>query len=317
MILLLMSLAQADVIEAWEREEFGQGYPLDGHDGWSAGWSQDTWRAVNDNARSMTDENANQNGFPGYGGGTAADNWLVRGESIRQGVTWIEFSNEDDDAFGLVSNHSGNSFYLVYASADDAPPPHWDDLTEAGIVLVRVSDGLPEVLAQRNVSFEGKSQHTLELVVDNEDLVVLFDDAFELTARDPQPLGAGQSGFHAYNCGTNSSPCEGQAISVGYVDEDGDGIADDEDNCEFVANEDQDDSDDDGEGDACDDDWEPEDTGEETGTDTGSPEDTGTGGDGSTNLDAVTPCGCTGTGGPALPLAWLGLVAGLLFRRRR
>ena len=314
MFLLWMSLAHADVIDAWEREEFGQGYPMDGHDGWSAGWSQDPWRAVDDVARSVTDEGTDQQGFPGYGRGTAADNWLVRGESIRQSVTWIEFNNEDDDSFGLVSNHSGNSFYLVIASADDVPPPHWNRMNEAGIVLIRVSDGESEVLAQRTVSFRGDSEHTLEFVVDNEDLTVLFDDSYELTARDTEPLGAGQSGFHAYNCGGNSSPCEGVAIYVGYVDEDEDGVADDEDNCEFEANEDQEDSDGDGEGDACDDDWDPEDTGEPTSSDTGGP-GTGTGDDDSTKLDAVSPCGCAGTGGPVMPLAWLGM--GLLLWRRR
>ena len=308
MILFWLSLAQAEIIDAWEQLEFGDGYSLDGYEGWTAGWSEDLWEAKDGRARSSTDEGAEEEGFPGYGGGTAADNWLIRGDSIQQGATWIVFENHDDDAFGLVSNHSGDSFYLVVAVQDDAPPPHWENVEEDMLLLYRVSEGVGEVLAEFEWSIGGGA-HKLEFEVDNEDLLIRFDMSYESTATDPDPLPAGQSGFYAYNCGTNYSPCDGVSIGVGYIDEDADGVADDSDNCESIANEEQKDGNEDGIGDACDDDSGGEDTGPDAGQD-----------DEETKSDSISPhlaCVCAGTGSPALPASWLVLLTGFLTMRRR
>ena len=123
MILFWLSLAQAGVIEAWEREEFGSGQILHDYDGWTAGWSGDQWVAAADKACATTDRGVEEASFEGYGKDTAADNWLIRGETIRQGSTRITFDKQDDDAFGLVSNLSGDSFYLLFVSSQQIPPP--------------------------------------------------------------------------------------------------------------------------------------------------------------------------------------------------
>ena len=74
---------------------------------------------------------------------------------------------------------------------------------------------------------------------------------------DSDPLPAGSIGFYAYNIGGIEDGDDytffGE-VDVFAYDDDDDGVMDDEDNCEDVANEDQQDLDGDGIGSACDDD---------------------------------------------------------------
>ena len=125
------------------------------------------------------------------------------------------------------------------------------------------------------------------------------------------------NGFVGDDQGRSSSYCWFTAIEANYIDEDDDGVPDDEDNCEEVANPGQADWNDNGVGDACGD-PPPQDTGEPQGGDTGGPDDTdlppGVIG-GNVELEVIG-CGCTSTpkrsGFPLVAL--MGLMA--LVRRR-
>ena len=71
-----------------------------------------------------------------------------------------------------------------------------------------------------------------------------------LSATDDAQIPAGGYGFYAYEAGFDDYPSAFRAITAFQYDDDDDGVADDEDNCEFVPNADQADADGDGVGDA-------------------------------------------------------------------
>ena len=142
-----------------------------------------------------------------------------------------------------------------------------------------------------------------------------FGDVRDTVGADSDGLGGGSGGYYAYDVGGNDGAFFGNTVVYAF-DDDGDGVIDDEDNCEFVENEDQADGDGDGIGSACDDD--------EPGDDTGIPGDgdggVDTGGADGNGLDAgdakLTACGCDASGGVATGGLLLGIL-GLVRRRRR
>jgi MYXO-CTERM domain-containing protein len=321
MLLMILGMVHAGEIEAWSIDDFGQDNYMAGEDGWSAGYEDDPWYAYEGQAYSLTDDG---DGTESYGEGGAADNWLIRGEAIQQVSVRAEWSSQDDDTVGIVSNHNGsNSFYLLAYTENSAPPPLQTVNNGAALILMRVEKGEPEVLERVRSDFAtNTNEFTLE--VDDGVITVSLNGDTSFSVEDPDPLGAGKVGMYAYNSGQdqggNVTYCWFSAMEVSYVDEDDDGVADDEDNCEDVSNPGQADWNDNGIGDACGDPPpQDEDTGEPQGGDTGGPGDTdlppGVIG-GNVELEVIG-CGCSSSPKRSgLPMvALLGLAA--LLRRRR
>ena len=165
MILMWIALAQAGEVEAWKIDDFGHEFVMAGTDGWTAGYSDDPWYAYDGRAYSLTDDSVGNN-FSGYGDGTAADNWLIRGTEIEQGSVRLTWGSDDDDTLGLIANHNGrDSFYLLFYSEHSAPPPvnYTDDRPE--LVLLRVENGTAKVL-KRIRSAQASNSNVLALEVD-------------------------------------------------------------------------------------------------------------------------------------------------------
>jgi MYXO-CTERM domain-containing protein len=324
MLMLYVALAHAGEIELWTDNSFGQDGEMEGVGGWDNGYSDDPWYSYDNRAYSMTDDRV-QGGFEGYGEGTSADNWLIRGEDVAQGIVRIEWGSDDDDAVGLVSNHNGNdSFYMLVYSEHSVPPPLSETNDRPELILYRVENGEGQVLKRVRADY-ARSTNDLSLEVDDGVLTASLNDDTFFAVEDEEPLPAGQGGMYAYNSGedggNSSSYCWINSIEVFYVDEDDDGIPDDTDNCESVSNPGQADWNDNGIGDACGD-PEPQDTDEPVDT---SVPDTGTGGTGvppgltgNIELEAMS-CGCSSSSSRSGSRAsWGGLVLllGLVLRRR-
>ena len=309
MLSLLTSLVAAETLEAWAIDDFGdEGEYLAGTDGWSNGYSDDPWWVTGSlNAASATDDNVDSDQ---YGRGSPNDNWLVRGESIQDGLVVAEIFSLDDDTIGIVSHcNEDDSFYLLFYTENSAPQPI-GLIDERLLVLMKVADGEAEVLDTSGEVRLEDSVAELALQVDDGQITAWFngDEVFSVT--DDEPLPAGTSGLYAYDAGWDSERAYSGAtwIEVFWLDADDDGVADDADNCEEIANEDQADVDGDGLGDACD---EPVD-------DSGDPSDPdGQGADPAGGVQLSSGgCGCA-SGGPAGLAGVLGLAGLVLLARRR
>ncbi len=330
---LICMSAQAGVIEAWSVDDFGND-TLPAQSGWTAGYETESWYGYQGYLVDVGDENIEDNGYdydgsdwPGFGAGTAADNWLVRGEELAQQVISLEFANTDDDTFGVVAALSApGTFYVVAHTGDSSPPPVLE-VNNDQLFLLRVEGGQAEELASEGARLSNDDWNRLRVTLDDGQITVMLNGELVLQATDPAPLPAGQAGVYSYDNGyENRDEDLGyvESLSVGWQDEDDDGVADDTDNCEELANEDQADADEDGLGDVCD----PSPNGDPTrgdtgstatsGSDTGLPSGGDSGGAGGTVVLESAGCGCS-----AAPLSspavlgglFLGL-AGLVTRRR-
>ncbi len=297
-MLLLCSLAAAETVDGWSMDDFGSpGDEIVGNDGWEGGYRDDPWWVTSTgSAASATDDFAETED---YGDDAPQDNWIIRGDDFEDVVVEAELFAYDDDAVGIVSNHDGDDYYACIYVEDSAPPPIWG-VDEGTVLIMKISDGEAELLdaghgERDDYDFE------LRLEVNDGELSCSLNGREEASASDSDPLGAGQAGLYAYNSGYGESGYYSGStwIEVLWQDDDGDGVADDLDNCEDTDNADQEDLDDDGIGDACDDSVEL--------PDTGTPDDDG-GGD-----LATGGCGCGAI--PVAPLA-LGLLGVILIRRR-
>ncbi|MCB9742800.1 MAG: MYXO-CTERM sorting domain-containing protein [Alphaproteobacteria bacterium] len=317
-VLSTAALAQ-DFIPAWDDEGFGDEGPLVGQGGWENGYDEDPWFVSNGAIYSDTDDSTSDTGFNGYGDGGAADNWVVQGDGpdIQQGYVFADWSSEDDDAVGLVSNLSdrGETLYLLFISANSAPPP-FDDVSGGTIALLRIEGGEATVLAEENADSPEESDFELGLSVDDGVVTGWYNGEPVIEATDSDPLPAGLAGVFAYNAGheggRGSTDVWVSSLEAGWVDQDGDGEPDDSDNCEAVENADQSDVDADGIGDACDEDFGQ--GGDDTG---GGGDDTGgDGGGGGADIKA-SGCGCASQPAPGGAWALLLLAGAALLRRRR
>lgn len=295
-MILMMAAVFAGEIDAWSFQEGEWGEPdtyLAENGDWDYGFSDDPWFVTSyGNAASLTDNNVDDTGG-GWGDGSAADNWIITGDEVGQGAVSALIYNYDDDTIGIVSNHDGDAYYLLFQSADSTPPGV--DVDGSTLVLMRVDGGDAEVLDTASVDFDYGDLNEIRLSV-NDGVVSGSLNGSTVEYADPQPLGPGQAGLYAYDTGWDGQTYAGATdIDVVWFDDDDDGIADDLDNCEKVENPGQDDANDDGIGDACAD---------------GSDD---TGGGGADGVQLNGGCGCNGT--PFAPAMLFPLMALALTRR--
>lgn len=355
--MLLVSLpARAGYIDAWGYDTYPEGLAISGRDGWSGGYASDPWYGVSSGGTSWAFSYTDDNGGS-FGSGGAMDNWLVnRAETWNDAFVAAPFYADDDDSHGFVLHHQDASNYYLFLlsggspAAGDGMGAGSNPLTTASgsfMAIARVSGGRATVLTQSPVAYSTSSVNFGAFLFNDGVITAWYwrnnydgsgtpDVTLTVTDRDPLPAGA--VGFYAYDQGMTRSDTTTVyfgPISVFQADDDDDGIADDADNCEFVANPGQQDADNDGLGNACDED--PGDTGTDdtgdsgehtgdSGDDTGSPDDTdGTDESGLPHDDTGSPtdpgrngrergavpmggCGCDS---PMAPPSW-SLLSGLL-----
>ena len=294
LISLLTLHAHAASVAIWSNPDFPDQVELDGRDQWVSGYGSDPWYGLESDdfgtfALPLTDDNGGS-----FGSGDAYDNWLVNEDAVTgQGwMTAVAYS-EDDDTVGVVINLSSADTYYglaVVGGAGLAPDGLTYGLNPFGytsgplIVLYKVDNGTLTILDEvRSSGFPQGDFFKLGVGVNGRQVWGRYwssaDDAFGdgtvLVATDSTPLPEGASGFYAFDSGYGDSF---QVTAFGTMDlyaydDDADGVIDDEDNCETVANPDQADRDGDGIGAACDSD-------EGTADDGGGDDGGGDGGDG-------------------------------------
>ena len=324
--LTLPAMAQ-DVVETWSYTDYPEGETLDGIDGWRSGYSDDEWYGYAGErqryALPLTDENGGS-----WGGGGPIDNWLINEDaSVGDGLLVSSVYSEDDDSIGLVLRWQDAENYLLFlmtgSGRSDGSGPVADGVFAA---LVEIRDGQATVLDEVSDSYDRYALQAFAVGANDDQVFALLwpetdtddDPIIELYADGVDDLGIGLGGFYAYDAGYEGGGGGTTNVFFGGVamaayDDDGDGVIDDEDNCEQVPNEDQADADGDGIGTACDEDEGGADDGGGTGGDVGGGgSDTGIGG-GDLKLSACG--GCSGAGGAAGGLVAIGLAA-LAARRR-
>ncbi len=322
LVVLVTSIAFAGTLEAWTADDFPDEEYLAGWQGWQAGWEEDPWVGLNYEGTAFATMVYDASDDGRFGAGGAHDNWLWNeAEPTRQGEFGTGVYVSDDDGYGVVFGANDDERYLFLfcgvegEQGSDCPT---EEIEAPGAALLRIAGRDTEVLDVVDRAMEGGEGEIL--VSMNDGVLTVSAGRVEFTAEVGEDFTLDGVGFYGYNQGIyengryEDSSAYFHDAWLSRFDDDDDGVADDTDNCEKVANADQADADGDGIGAACDDEG-GDDTG--NGTDTG---DTGSGdgnGDGGgVGLTAPGDCGCS-TGAPAGGAALFGLAALASFRRRR
>ncbi len=354
MLLLAPPALAVEYIDAWSYDSYADEQSMVGRDGWETGYAADRWVGYSvSSGRRYVKPTTDDRDSGSWGDGGPHDNWLVNTElAFGDAGLFTVIYAEDDDTLGFVLCHQDARNYYLFAMAghrrsttssrtDDGSSPFWGGEVYRS-AIVKITAGTAVVLAEVDHSFVRETRVAVQFEHEDGALVARVWDAaepdgppaFQLEASDDDPLEPGLVGFYAWNAGeADGDDAYFGAIEVYQVDQDEDGVADDEDNCEDVANEDQADSDGDGTGDACDDDpVDPVDTGDTDPVDPvdtddsdlddtdGTPDDTG---GPSAVDDSGLPvvggglvCGCAGGAGAAAVAPLLLVLLGVRRRRR-
>ena len=359
---LAMSVApvHADPVQTWEYDDWIRNESMQGRDGWRGGYDEDEWYGNQTESGkryvwSNTDDGTNGS----WGSGDGIDNWLVNQDyEFNDGAILADFNTSDDDGMGIVFRfQNSRNFYLflmvgeVSGGGSEGTNPLGGSTISS--MLIKIENGNATVLDEASDSYLDDGWRWAYLSVNDDQIDAYYWDELEsdgslgepdisLSAIDPSPHEDGNIGVYAYNCGSDGDTYAVFGTVYGLEhDDDNDGVLDDDDNCEFVANAGQADTDGDGEGDACDETPGTEDTGDSSGDDPGGDDDgddsTGDGtsggsddagagigdpGDGFDYAEVVGEtigggsCGCAAVTLPA-GLASLLIPFGLVLRRRR
>lgn len=267
MTLLLLSaqLATAATVEAWAYDDFPtDGDEIAGSDEWINGYDEDPWVGYESGrdvwALSYTDHTDSGR----FGDGGAHDNWLVHpAVEVGQGSYRTTSYVTDNDAFGVVFGFSDDGYWLLLVCGEEGNESSIQScpvsgLTTQAIALVRVAGREATVVDTIEAGCRGAQEIDIEVSQDDGQLVASYGDE-ELVAEVDRDFVLNGVGFYAYNEGLMDEEGQNDGDTVyfrdpvlAWMDEDGDGVVDDDDNCEEEPNPGQEDLDHDGIGSACD-----------------------------------------------------------------
>lgn len=330
-MLMFAAVAMAGALEVWTYEDFPEdGSEVAGSDGWMGGYDDDPWGGYLYNEDSAEEAvwvypytDYGDDGST-WGDGGTYDNYLVHDAvAVKQGTFSVLTYVTDDDAWGVVFGAGGRDRYIFLVcglegddgSRTDCP---FENMDVPGSALLKISGGSAELVEDGpGGGVEGSAEEVLVSMNDGNLSISYAGGSLETTVGANFTLNG--VGFFAFNQGLyeDNGQYDGTATwfrapTLSAYDDDDDGVADDTDNCEKVANADQADADGDGIGSACDTD-EPTDTGNGNGNGGGDGDGDGKG-DGA-GLSAPGECGCNQSA-PAGGLLALGLAAFAVRRRR-
>ena len=331
---LASSIAHAALVEAWA-SDFPRNGELAGEDGWVNGYDGDAWYGTESEGDRWAYSLADHYSDGRFGDGGPHDNWLVNAATpVKQGTYALTVYPTDNDAFGVVFGSSDERYFMLLVCGEEDNDSSIQSCPVGGLdthvtALVEVRGDDATVIDSVELGARTYSETDVEVAMDNGTVVVRFGRTeFSMPVESDFQLDG--VGFYAFNEGLYDEEGENDGdtvyfrdLTLSWLDEDGDDVVDDDDNCESVANRDQADADGDGAGAACDED----DAVDPGGDDTDDGGDTDGGGD-TDDTDSRAPiddgvvvvgdgCGCDGAAAAPTFVAGLLGALGLAARRRR